>query len=235
MREIPPPVFSRRSFLFFIVLAPACLLAVVAIVMTLQYRQFRSLVSPVSTVSPMTASPETRVAAHAMLRALDAFTAGEGSDSLALAPDDLNALVALSPVLEREAMRFRFSIAPASSPRDETGPLLAVESSRPLNALNGRLAWIFQRITPVQEGWLNARLEGLPELKSRQIGFAPERGFMNGARVPRAAITKRGGMSPKDFLEPGAMPRYEAMLAVLDTVYWDGRAAILVRKAKAEN
>ena len=116
----------------------------------------------------------------------------------------------------------------AADPVDEE-PLLVVESSRPLNALNGRIARVFQRIAPVQDGWLNARMEGLPELKAGQLAFAPERGFMNEAKVPRAAMTKRGGMSPKDFLEPAALPRYAALIAVLDTVYWNGAAVVLVR------
>lgn len=230
MREIPPPVFSRRSFIFFIILAPACLLTVAAIVLTLQYRQFRSMVAPDSAVPPMVSTPESFQGSATILQALASFTAGEGTDSLAVTPQDLNDLVTIAPALERENMRFRFSVAPASASGNDDRTLLAVESSRPLNALNGRLAWIFQRITPVQEGWLNARLEGLPELKSRQLAFAPERGFMNDARVPKAAITKRGGMSPRDFLEPEAFPRYDSLLAVLDTVLWTGDAVVLVRR-----
>lgn len=235
MRELPPPVFSRRSFLFFLVLAPACLLVVAAIVITLQYRQFRTLVAPESAVAAAEPTPDSRLLADDVLASLAAFRQGEGPDSLAVPPEALNALVLNSPVLKRENIRFHFAVTPANVRDSTEGTLLSVESARPLGALNGRLAWIFQKITPIEDGWLNARLDGLPELKSRQLSFTPERGFMNEARVPKAAITKRGGMSPKDFLEPAALPQYDSLVSVLDTVYWDGTAVILVRTTHEEN
>jgi|SRR5690606_9946289 len=231
MRERPPPVFSRRSFLVFLVLAPACLLAVAAIVMTLQYRQFRTLVAPESAVAAKEPPPESHHLAQDVLTGLAAFRQGAGPDTVVIPPEALNALVLNSPVLKREKIRFHFSVTPANVKDSAEGTLLSVESSRPLNALNGRLAWIFQKIAPMENGWLNARLEGLPELKNRQLSLAPERGFMNDARVPKAAITKRGGMSPKDFLEPSAVPPYDSLVSVLDTVYWDGTAVVLVRAA----
>jgi hypothetical protein len=221
MREIPPPVFSRRSFIFFIVLAPACLLAVAGIVLTLQYRQFQTLVAATSIIEPATAEPDDDERIESLLAEIQSFADGLGPDSLSLTPGDLNMLAAASPVLSKEEIRVRFR---------GTDSLLIVESSRRMEALNGRLAWIFKRIAPLQNGWLNARMEGLPELKAKQLAFAPERGFLNENKVPRAAMTKRAGMSPKDFLEPSAEPQYRAFIAAVDSVYWDGRAVVLIRK-----
>lgn len=223
MREIPPPVFSRRSFLFFILLAPACILAVAAIIITLQYKQYRLLVSPASAVEALAPTPASTQRADSLLAATRAFVAADSNtapDTLTFTPDDLNALAAASPVLAREEIRVRLVGAES---------LLTVESSRRVNALTGRLAWIFKRIAPIPDGWLNARVEGLPELKSRQLSLAPERGFLGGSKVPKAAITKRAGLSPKDFIDPKFEAEYAAFIAAVDTVYWNGSAVVLVR------
>jgi hypothetical protein len=224
MREIPPPVFSRRSFLFFIVLAPACLLAVAGIVLTLQYKQFQALVNSESIVAPLPTDSLTLSRADSLVESLNTFAAGAGSDSMALTVQNLNDLAAASPVLATTQIRLRVGIKDS---------FMLVESARRVDALSGRLAWIFKRIAPIRNGWLNATMEGLPELKTRQLSFVPERGFMNGAKVPRAAMTKRAGMSPKDFIDPNQESTYKALIAALDTVYWDGRAVVLVRQAKA--
>lgn len=235
MRELPPPVFSRRSFLFFIVLAPACLLAVAAIVLTLQYRQFQTLVSPDSTVEPPPPLSAGLEAAAPVLAAISRFTEGTGSDTLALSPDDLNRLAGASTVLRRERIRFRFSAGLTTTPNPEAAEsLLVVESSRTVDDLKGKVAWVFKRLSPIADGWLNARMEGLVELKNNQLAFAPERGFMNQTKVPKAAMTKRGGMSPRDFIEASEAPRYAAFIAALDTAYWNGHVVVLVRAPAAD-
>jgi hypothetical protein len=225
MREIPPPVFSRRSFIFFILLAPACILAVAGIVLTLQYKQFQTLVAASSTVEAPSDDPASRLKADSLLALVAAFSAQEGPDTLRLSPGDLNLLAAASPVLKLEEIRFHFSDTVKAG-----DSLLVVTSSRRLEALNGRFAWIFKRIAPIQNGWLNATMEGYPEWKSGVLSFAPERGYMNGAKVPKAAMVKRGGMSPKDFLDTSAAPAYRALLGAIDTVLWNGRAVALVRQ-----
>jgi hypothetical protein len=220
MREIPPPVFSRRSFLFFILLAPACVLAVAAIILTLQYKQYRLLVSPAPAVEAFAPTPATALRADSLLAETRAFVAATAADTLEFTPDDLNALAAVSPVLARQEIRVRLV---------GSDSLLTVESARRVNALTGRVAWIFKRIAPIPDGWLNARVEGLPELASRQLTLAPERGFLGGSKVPRAAITKRAGLSPKDFIDPQYEAEYAAFVAAVDTVFWNGRAVVLVR------
>jgi hypothetical protein len=221
MRQIPPPVFSRRSFIFFILLAPACLLAVVAIVVTLQYKQFQAMVSPAPVVEESGPTTESRQRLDNLQSSLSSFSNRRGPDTLRLSAHDLTVLTAASPVLQRERIRFRFTVADS---------LLVAESSQRVEAMSGRFAWIFKRIAPAGDGWLNARMEGLPEWKAGALGFAPERSFLNGAKVPRAAMSKRGGMSPKDFLDPSAEPQYNAFITAIDTVLWDGRNVELVRK-----
>ena len=245
-RPPDPPVFSRRSFLFFIVLAPACLLAVAAIVLTLQYKQFRTMVSPASAVEEFvpteadvlrlaalenafavfasSAPPLDSATASGTASASAADTTGSTgyADSLRLSPHDLTLLAAASPVARGQGLRFRFA---------DGDSLITVESARRVDALQGRVAWVFRRITPIADGWLNARMEGLPVWKARALSFEPEKGYLNGAKVPRAALSKRGGLSPKDFLDPRHEPAYTAFLAAIDTVvYVDGNVVIVRRK-----
>jgi hypothetical protein len=219
MRQIPPPVFSRRSFLFFILLAPACVLAVIAIVVTLQYKQFQAMVSSASTVEQFLWTEESRQSLDTLLAAIQSFPRDEGPDTLWLSPDDLTSLAAASPVLERLRISFRITAADG---------FLVVESSQRVEALNGRFAWIFKRLSPTPDGWLNARMEGLPEWKAGALDFAPERGFLTGSKLPRAALTKRGGMSPRDFLDPIHEPEYRAFLGALDTILLDSNGSVLL-------
>jgi hypothetical protein len=225
MREIPPPVFSKRSFLFFILLAPASFAAVAAIVLTLQYKQFQAMVAPATTVAEFVPTSESRQRLDGLRASIQAFsdTLESPVDTLRLSPDDLTVLAAASPVTAREHIRFRFAAKKG---------LLVAESSQRVSALNGRFAWIFKRISKTPEGWLNARLEGLPELKRAPLAldFAVENGFLNDGRVPRAALIKRGGLSPKDFLDPVFAPEYYAFLNAIDTVYFDVDAVVLVRR-----
>lgn len=153
--EIDQPVFSRRSFLFFIVLAPACLLAVAGIVITLQVKQYRLLVADSPLVEAGEGNPDV---VRTLLGRFAEFSAGEGPDTLRLSPADLEALVVASPAATDEGIRIRFTA---------TDSHLVMESTRRVEELDGRLAWVFKRIAPIPDGWLNARVEGLPELKNR--------------------------------------------------------------------
>lgn len=218
MSVTEPPVFSRRSFLFFVVLAPACLLAVAAIILTLQVKQYRLLVAETPLVADVVEEDPDGV--RTLLDRFAGFSAGQGPDTLRLSSADLDILVA-SSAARGAGIRFRFTA---------TDSLLLVESSRRVEELEGRLAWLFKRIAPVSDGWLNARMEGLPELKDRQLGFDVSRGFLNGSKVPRAALTKRGGLSPKDFLDPRYEPEYTAFLSAVASVSWDGRNVVIARK-----
>lgn len=231
MRPTPPPVFSRRSFLFFILLAPACLAAVGGIVGVLQYKQYRAMVSPEALVPAFAATEGDLSRVDSLTAAFAAFSRGEGPDTLRLFPRDLTLLAssgaAGSAVAAIHEQGFRFRFTPGDS-------LLVVESSRGVDALSGRLAWLFKRFAPVEDGWLNARMEGRPEWKSGVLSFAPERGLLNETKVPRAALTKRGGLSPKDFLDPRFEPEYAAFLAALDTVAYEDGEVLIVRKANYE-
>lgn len=221
MSDPVQPVFSRRSFLFFIVLAPACLVAVASIVLTLQVKQYRLLVAETPVVdSPVPESAGDSSVVPTLLGRFAEFASGAGPDTLRLSPGDLTALVTASSATD-EGIRFRFTAADSH---------LVVESTRRVEELDGRLAWLFKRIAPVPDGWLNARMEGVPELKGRELGFAVARGFLNGSKVPRAALTKRGGLSPKDFLHPRHEPEYTAFVSALARVSWDGTHVVLERK-----
>ena len=222
MSDSVQPVFSRRSFLFFIVLAPACLAAVAGIVITLQVKQYRLLVAESPVVEEFSATDGSALVQRLLERFAD-FSAGRGSDTLRLTTADLSALVAASSATA-EGIRFRFTA---------TDSHLVVESTRRVEELEGRLAWLFKRIAPIPDGWLNARMVGVPELKGRELGFAVTRGFLNDSKVPRAALTKRGGLSPKDFLHPRYEPEYTAFVGALASAAWNGTEIVFVRKQEA--
>lgn len=224
MRQpVPPPVFSRRSFLLFIFLAPAGLLTILTIIVTLQYRQFRAMVSPESTIPPVEWTSEKLERVKRLQASLHAFGAGDGRDSVWYAAEDLTLLAASSRVVAEQSLSVRLDV------RDT---VLVVETSQRVDALQGRFAWIFQRITPVTAveggGWLNARMEGLPEWNGGRLEFAPVRGWLNDVRVPRAALTKRAGMSLRDFVDGPAVDVHDAITAELErVVITDGGAALI--------
>jgi hypothetical protein len=219
------PGFSRRSFLFFLLVAPAGLAAVFAILLALQYKQFQSMVSPSAAVEPFAWTDADRGRLDTAVQALGAFARGGGPDTLRLSPADLTLLAVSSPAAERQHIRFRIT---APVPPDS---LLVVESAQPVNALSGRFAGVFRKISPVRNGWLNARMVGYPEWKTGVLSFFPQRGFLNGASVPRTAMTKRAGLSPGDFIDPSREAAYREFLGAIDTVVLDaGGSVLIVRK-----
>jgi hypothetical protein len=220
MRQ-PQPALSRRSFVLFALLAPAGLLVIAGIIALLQYRQFRSMVSPQAAVMAPAWTAADSARHESLLAVLKAFSGDAGPDTLSLSPEDLTLLAASSPAANSKGFRIRI-LAKDS--------LLASESSRPVDSLEGGAAAVFKRLSPVENGWLNARVEGLPQWKDGALALDPARGYLNGVKVPRTALAKRGGLSPRDFLAPEQLPAYQAFLEVLDTVvYVDGRV-VLIRK-----
>ncbi|HEX2612530.1 MAG TPA: hypothetical protein VHO02_02935 [Fibrobacteria bacterium] len=227
-RPVPPPSdLSRRAFVLFALLAPSCLLAVVGIVVVLQYRQFQALVSPKPLVErpyqpsgDIQAAPDVKAYTRELLVQLMAFPKAEGSDTLALSATDLTMLSEISPVAARRQILLEV-VAEDS--------LLVIESSSRVDALEGRFAGLFKRLSPVKNGWLNARVEGLPDWSNHALSIAPERSFLNGIKVPRAALEKRAGLSPKDFIAPEHQADYKTLLASLDTVLYKDHAVLLVR------
>ncbi len=221
MRAPSPQPLSRRSLLLLSLMAPAGLLIIAGIIGLLQYRQFRGMVAP----EPAIAESVPTAADSARLAALEGlfrgFPEGRGPDTLSLALEDLTLLANASPAVARDGLRIRFAARES---------LLVMESSRPVDSLQGRVSGLFKRIAPVPDGWLNARVEGLPEWKKGSLALDPQRGYLNETRVPRTSLTKRGGLSPRDYLAPEHLPDYERLLGALDTVtYRDGKI-LLIRK-----
>jgi hypothetical protein len=217
----PPPAFSRRAFVLFLLLAPACFLVVIGIVAALQYRQFRLLVSPRPAVEALAMTASDSARHDALTAALSAFAAGTGPDTVVLSPSDLTLLASASPMASLQGIRIR--ILGGDS-------LLASESSRRVEALQGHLAGLFKRFSPVKDGWLNARIEGTPDWRDGILSLTPDRGFLNGVKVPRTALEKHGGLSPRDFLAPEQLPAYKDFLTALDTVTYEDGKILVIRK-----
>jgi hypothetical protein len=218
-----PPVFSRRTFFFFILLAPVSFLALAGILLTLQYKQFQALLSPAPQVREWAWTEENRRSLDSLRAAITNFSSASGPDTLRFSPADITLLGSASPVLQRRRILFR------ATSHDS---LLFVETTQPVDALEGRLAWVFKRIAPPGDRWLNARLEGLPEWKAGVLGLALQSGYLNGDKMPRAALTKRAGMSVRDFLDASAAAPYNAFLASIDTVYLAQGDVMVVRTRK---
>ena len=204
-------VFTRRSFILFLLLAPAAILTLIAIILATQYKQLQSVVSSKPVVSAYSWDEAGRARVGAIAGSLRDFATGKGSDTLRLTASDLNLLAAASPVVQKQRLYFRISALDS---------LLLVESTQSIEDQNRKLSWIFKKVIPLEFQYLNARLEGLPQWKEGRLEFAAERGFLNGSKVPRAALLKRAGISPKDFVDSTGLPLYQALLSRLDSTYY---------------
>jgi hypothetical protein len=219
-------VFTRRSFLFFLFIAPAAVLTLVTIILATQYRQLQAVVSSRQVVTPFEWDAAGGARLNTVLGSLQAFSTRTGSDTLRLPAPDLNLLAAASPVVLRQHLYFHITAADS---------FLIVESTQSIEDQHRMLSWIFKKVIPVQFQYLNARLEGLPQWKEQRLEFVPDQGFLNGAKVPRAALSKRPGMSPRDFLADAAMPEYLQFQSMLDTVFYADSAVVLVRRTPASD
>jgi hypothetical protein len=217
-------VFSRRSFLLFLFLAPAAILALIAIILATQYRQLQSVVSSRQAVAPFEWNAAGRARLDSLVDSLRAFSSGAGPDTLRLQASDLNLLAAASPTVKKQNIHFRIAA---------TDSTLVVESTQSIEDQHRRLSWIFKKIIPREFQYLNARLEGVPQWKDGRLDFIPERGFLNGAKVPRAALLKRSGMSPRDFVDDAGLPAYHGVIRVLDTAFQAEGRLVLVRAPEA--
>jgi hypothetical protein len=217
----PPGGSSRLSFFLFLMIAPAGILFLFLIMLVVQYKQFKSMVSPAPVVSEFAWSDSSRARLDSVLSNVRAFalrdTPGGNSDSLWLSAGDLNLLLAFSPVNASRSMRFQISI-------DDS--LVVAQSTQPVQALQGRMARLFKKAAP--SGYLNARLEGWPELSGGELELAPVKGFLNGKKIPRIALEKREGLSPSDFMVNHEV--YNALLRVLVEVKAVRGRILLVRK-----
>lgn len=217
----PPGGSSRLSFFLFLMIAPAGILFLFLIMLVIQYKQFKSMVSPAAVVAEFAWSDSSRARLDSVLSNVRAFavrdTAEWNSDSLWLTIGDLNLLLASSPVNASQSMRFQISIEDS---------LVVAQSTQPVLALQGRMAWLFKKAAP--SGYLNARLEGWPELSGGELALAPVKGFLNGHKIPRIALEKRQGLSPPDFMVNHEI--YDALLRVLIEVKATRGRILLVRK-----
>ena len=218
------PVFNRRSFLFFLFTAPLAILVLIALVVAAQYKQLHSIVSDHPAVTAFEWNPAGQTRLDSVLASLRDFSSGAGKDTLRLPASDLNLLAAASPVLRQQKLYFRIT---------STDSQLIVESTQSIKDQHRRFSWIFQKVIPPQFQYLNARLEGLPSLKDGRLDFVPERGFLNGSKAPSVSLTKRNGMSPRDFVDSTGLPAYNALVTVLDTVFFSTGDVVLVRATGA--
>src|ERR1700722_8004577 len=149
----PPGGSSRRSFLLFAMLVPVGIFFIIAILLVVQFKQFRALVSPATAdVAEFAWNDSTRARLDSVQMDLRAFADKDSvrlkSDSLWVTPGDLNLLLSSSPMAVSHGIRVHVSIADS---------LIIVQSTQPVQALQGQLAWFFKKMAP--SGFLNARIE----------------------------------------------------------------------------
>lgn len=199
-------------------MAPAGLAIILAIILVTQYRQFKASVSPAAEVQEFVwdASSQSRV--DTVLTDLHSFSSNpiKQFDSLWIDSRDLNLLMAHSPVIASQGIRFH---------ADMHDSLIVIRSTQAVQSMQGKFAGIFKKIA--SSGYLNARLEGEPELKDGRLDFSPDSGFLNGQKVVSVALQKRGGMSPGDFTADTAAYG-EFVRALGEVKVMDGRI-LLVR------
>jgi len=225
-RQTVERVFTRRSFLLFLFVAPACVLTLLAIILATQYKQLQSVVSSRQAVAPFEWNDAGRARLGEVTASIRRFTEGSGPDTLRLPASDLNLLIVASPVTQKQRIHFRITA---------NDSLLIVESTQSIEDQHRRLSWIFQKIVPLEFQYLNARLVGGTDWTQGKLAFVPDTGYLNGAKVPRAALVKRPGMSPRDFVDDAGMPMYSELLNRLDTAYFEAKGVTLVRRNAASD
>ena len=214
-----PGEFSRRSFFLFILMAPAGLAIILAIILVTQYRQFKASVSPAPDVQEFAWDSLSLSRVDTVLADLHSFSSNpiKKFDSLWIDSRDLNLLMAHSSVIASQGIRFHAEMHDS---------LIVIRSTQAVQSMQGKFAGIFKKIAH-STGYLNARLEGEPELKDGRLDFAPDSGFLNGQKVVSVALQKRGGMSPGDFTTDTAAYG-EFVRALGEVKVMDGRI-LLVR------
>ncbi len=220
----PPPdpaAVSRRTFILFLCMAPASVLCIVAIILVSQYKEFRAIVAPEPNVPPLLWTAPQQMRLQRVAERLGDFASevpAQKSDSLWLDDSDLDVLVASSPISKSSGLRYRVEAGDSN---------LAVSTTQPVRDLQGKVAWIFRRIAKDQ-GYFNARVEGILDLSPQEVKLAPQVGFMNGQRFPISLLEKRGGFSVSDYAPPGN-PVYARLLQVLTQVKVVRGRVLLVR------
>ncbi len=220
----PPPItgaFSRLSLYLFIFLVPACFLVIVLTILLVQYRSFKAMVVDHSEIREWSMTEAQKKQLDSLSQTLQNFAKGDSlvSDSLWFGPADLELMIATSSITIAQHLRFKIEI-----PSDT---LFVLRSSQSVQDLNGSMAWIFKKISP--HGFLNARIDGIPQLDTNGLQILPVRGFINGQTVPRTSLSRRGGTSPGDFMEPNNAS-YQRFVKALKEVKLRQGKVLLIRK-----
>jgi len=212
---------SRRSFFLFLLLVPVGIFVILAALLVVEFKQFRAMVSPTTADVPEFAwsdSAHARVdSVEADLHAfVDRDTSRVKSDSLWISGGDLTLLLGSSNIALSHGIRVHVTT---------TDSLIIVQSTQPVQALQGQLAWVFKKIAP--SGYLNARIEGYPILKDGKLTFFPVRGFLNGHKIPTTTWTKQGGFSAASFI--GHQDFYNAFLRAVGDIQVTPKGMLLLR------
>jgi len=212
------PIFSRRTFIAFLFLAPVGIFCVFAIIVVLQYRQFQAMLSPLAETQEYVWGPPQIALRDSLIVSLTRFSALSSGDSLRLGSEDLTLLLNASPIAREQHLSLSVQIMGDS--------LFVLRTTQAIDDLQGRLAWIFKKLG--RSGFLNARVEGRPKLENDRLDLDPDRGFLNNQKIPRSALVKRGGFSPGDFIHP--RDGYETFVRSLAKVKLDQGGVLLLRK-----
>ncbi len=213
---------SRRSFFLYLTIVPAGVFVILATLLIVQFKQFRALVSPATADVPeFVWSDSARARLDSVETDLRAFSSGNTTarlktDSLWMSAEDVNLLLASSSIAVSHGIRVHVSI-------EDT--LVILQTTQPVQALQGQLAWIFKKLA--SSGYLNARIEGYPQLKNGRLTFFPENGFLNGRKLPTTAWTKQGGLSLESFTDHHES--YDALVRALAGIKATQGKILLVR------
>jgi hypothetical protein len=206
---------TTPGFMFFLLILPCFLVVILLLLAAMQYKQMRSFLSD----KPFGAAvlPESPEAQAHVVDTLRAFFGDTAADTLALGAPDLNYLIRSSAALRKTGWHYAIGL-------EDT--VFTASNSLPVQEMRGPASWIARVMR--MRGYLNSVMKGYPELKDRQITLVPVSATMNGIKAPLTALTRKGNLSLREWVEDKAF--FDQAVAQLSEVKVAGDKLLLVKR-----
>jgi hypothetical protein len=203
------------GFMIFLLLVPCFFLILVFLLGAMQYKQMKSLVA--DRPLPFDSLPESPRAQAALADTLRAFFAGNTHDTLALGPEQVNQLVRASDALKKSGWEYRIGLEDS---------LFTAANSLPVQQMKGPASLIVKLMR--MRGYLNSVMKGYPELKGDSISLVAVSATMNGAEAPQSALSRKGNVNPREWVEDKAF--YDKAVSELSEVKVRGGRLLLIKR-----
>ena len=212
---------ARTSFLIFLFFLPAFFLIIGGLLLAMQYKQLRVFLSPQPEAIPyLPKSPEEEAQVTAKVRGFFAPAAADSADTLRLSARELNHLIRTSRALETAGWKYHLEMQDT---------LLTARSSVSARDMKGAVSILLKVMR--MHGYFNSSMRGYPRLEAGKIELVPVAATMNGLPAPVSALSRKGNVDPRDWVEDKAF--YDQALGRLSEVRVRGGELLLIRKKTA--